>query len=162
MSMRVSLAAVISAVERTAFTFWIGSMWTTGFIVAPVIFLSLSDPMTAGNIAGRLFRIGGYIGLTCSLLLLVFSFLRNGGKAVNGWRVQVLIAMLAVTAVGQFGLLPYMDHLKSMAGGRLVAGTPIERQFGLLHAVSSTLFLINSVLGLALVVRGLRPAAEHE
>ncbi len=153
--MRIAVPQLAAALEPAVFTLWIGSMWTIGFIVAPVLFLSLPDPMTAGAIAGRLFRIGGYIGLICSVLLLAAAFLRESGAALRSWRVQVLFAMLVITAVGQFGLLPQIEHLKDLAGGRLIAGSALERQFGRLHAVSSTLFVVNSVLGLVLAVRGL-------
>jgi len=152
---------LVAALEQSALTLWIGGIWTIGYVVAPVLFLSLPDRMMAGDIAGRLFRISGIIGLVCGLLLLAGAVFRDGIAAFRRWRAQALAAMLAITVVGQFGLLPVMERLKSMAGGRLIAGSPIEHRFELLHGVSSTLFLVNSVLGLALVIRGLRLPAEH-
>ncbi len=156
---RVSLPALMTALERSALTLWVGGMWAIGYLAAPVLFLSLPDPMTAGAIAGTLFRVTGYIGIVCGLVLLAGALYHGRGAGSGRWRSRVIGAMLTITLIGEFGLMPVMERLKLAAGGRLVAGSEIARQFGLMHGVSSTLFLVNSILGLLLVIRGLRPAA---
>ena len=41
----------LQAVERTLLTFWIGGLWTTGFVVAPLLFAELDDRVLAGTLA---------------------------------------------------------------------------------------------------------------
>ncbi len=159
--MRACVSALIAALEPLALTLWVGSMWTVGYLVAPVLFQSLPDPMTAGNIAGRLFWITGYLGLACGGFLLGTIFYREGRGGFRRWRPRVVLAMLTVNLAGQFGLLPAMQRLKSLARGELVAGTPLAHRFELLHGIAGTLFLANSLLGLMLVMCGLRSRPER-
>ena len=135
--------------EKILLTFWVGSMWTVGYIVAPVLF-NMLDKQTAGNVAGQLFTIVSYIGLLSSVVILAGQFYQHGLN-INNWRIWALLVMLLVILLGQFVLQPMMVELKA-------AGLEGEeaRQFGCLHGVSSVLFLINSLLGLALVVLGLQ------
>ena len=157
--MPARVPALIIALESLALTLWVGSMWTVGYLVAPVLFHSLSSPMVAGNIAGRLFWITGYLGLACGLFLLAAQIYREGFGGFFRWRLPVLSMMVVINLVGQFGLLPAMQKLKVQAHGMLVAGTPLAHRFGVLHGVAGMLFLANSLLGLLLVTRGLRACA---
>jgi hypothetical protein len=54
----------LHAVERTLLTFWIGGLWTTGFVVAPLLFAELDDRALAGTLAGAIFGVMSYAGLT--------------------------------------------------------------------------------------------------
>lgn len=135
----------VSVGERLLLTVWAGAMWTVGYIVAPTLFAVLDDRHLAGMLAGKLFGIVAYLGLACGVLLLVGQVMRSGWK---GWRVYALLVMLALTAVGEFLLQPWMAALKAQGG------TAADR-FAMLHGVSSTLFLIVSLLALALVAFGL-------
>lgn len=131
--------------ERILLTLWAGSMWTVGYIVAPTLFALLDDRHLAGMLAGRLFGIVAYLGLVCGVLLLIGQVVRAGWRS---WRTYALVVMLALTAVGEFVLQPRMAALK--AQGEVGAG-----QFATLHGISSSLFLVVSVLALALVAFGL-------
>ena len=134
--------------ERVLLTLWVGSLWTIGYIVAPVLFKML-DRVTAGNVAGQLFTIVSYIGLVTVIVLLLAAILRAGMRVLQQWRIRLLLLMLFIILVGQFGLQPMMVELKAagLQGGQ-------ARQFATLHGVASVLYLINSLLGLALVVWG--------
>ena len=134
----------INVGERLLLTFWAGSLWTVGYVVAPTLFAVLDDRQLAGMLAGRLFEIVAYSGVFCGVLLLIGQVARSGWK---GWRVYVLLSMLVLTVVGQFMLQPRMAALKSQGGAA-------ADRFAMLHGVSSTLFLIVSVLALALVAFG--------
>ncbi|MHB8345782.1 MAG: DUF4149 domain-containing protein [Acidiferrobacterales bacterium] len=155
--MRFRVFALIAALQAVALTLWVGSMWTVGYLVAPVLFRSLPDPMMAGDLAGRLFRIAGNLGLVCGAFLLGTVLFCDGWTEFRRWRPRVVLTMFAINLIGQFGLLPAMQKLKDLAHGRLVAATPLAHRFGMLHAVAGTLFLASSLLGLLLVMRGLRP-----
>jgi len=54
-------------------------MWSIGYIVAPTLFGMLGDRTLAGNVAGRLFSIVGWIGIGASVYVLGFLFVRLGG-----------------------------------------------------------------------------------
>lgn len=135
--------------ERILLTLWVGGMWIVGYVVVPVLFKML-DRQLAGNVAGQLFTIMSFIGLVCGILLLAGMLYRHGFADWLQWRVLVLIGMLVIVIIGQFILQPMMAELKA-AGLAGEAAT----QFGRLHGVSSILFMINSLAGLALVVFGL-------
>lgn len=135
--------------ERVLLTIWVGGMWIVGYVVAPVLFKML-ERQVAGNVAGQLFTIMSFIGLICGILLLTSMLYRHGFSNWLQWRVLVLIGMLVIVVIGQFVLQPMMVELKA-AG---LAGEA-ARQFGRLHGISSILFMINSLAGLALVIFGL-------
>lgn len=137
--------------SRILLTLWVGGMWTVGFIVAPTLFAMLEDNrMLAGSLAGRLFTTMSYIGLACGTLLLVAMIVQYGKAMLRQWRAWVLLLMLVIICIGEFVLQPMMAQLREtgLQGDSAIA-------FARLHGVSSTLFLINSVAGLVLVIAGL-------
>jgi len=140
--------------ERILLTLWIGGMWTVGYIVAPTLFAMLADRTLAGAVAGQLFSVMSYIGLLSAGILLSSQCYRTKAAWRQNWRIWILIMMLLLIVIGEFYLQPLMAELKQ-AG--LQAGSDNARQFGQLHGVASALFVINSLLGLGLVVFGLRP-----
>lgn len=132
---------------------WVGSLLTIGYAVAPVLFTSL-DRMTAGSVAAQLFRIEAILGVVCGVLLLALSnvLVRRGGGAYRKLR-WVIAGMLVCVLVGYFALQPFMNALRIAA---LNAGTDVGHsayagRFGMLHGISSLFYLIESLLGLALV-----------
>lgn len=151
----------MTLLERIVLTLWVGSMWTIGFIVAPVLFSSIDDRMLAGNIAGQLFSIVSYIGIGSASLLIVLSVHRSGAAIFASWPFRILLAMLLITLIGELGITPVMQVIKAEAGTALQMGTDAHSRFAMLHDISSILFIINSVLGLVLVVRGVMPAFRH-
>ncbi|MGD8575541.1 MAG: DUF4149 domain-containing protein [Thiohalophilus sp.] len=138
--------------ERIALTLWVGGMWITGYLVAPMLFSVLEDRALAGMLAGRMFTAMSYVGLVCVGLLLVGHFTRSWHDGWRQWRRWVLLLMLLIILTGEFVLQPMMAELKQ-AG--LNEGSVAQQRFGMLHGISSTLFLINSLAGLALVIFGL-------
>jgi len=136
---------MFQAVEKILLTLWVGGMWTAGYVVAPILFKQL-DRMTAGHIAGQMFTIISYIGLVALLAVLLLAMMQIGMRAWRQWRYRIVLVMLLLVVIAQFGLQPVMVELKT-AG---LQGSN-ARQFASLHAVASILYLINSVLGLALV-----------
>jgi hypothetical protein len=142
--LHINRIQILPALERILLTAWVGSLWVTGFMVAPVLFASLDDRALAGTIAGRLFGLTAWLGLGCGLALLVIGYLRRHRP---GWRTWTMIAMLALVAAGQFVLTPMIAELRT-AG---LADTP---RFGQLHGIASLLFLLTALLGLGLVAAG--------
>lgn len=144
----------LSAGENILLTLWVGGLWITGYLVVPALFASLNDRMLAGNLAGNVFSLMGWLGLACGGLLFLAVVLRE--RSPKAWRLWVLAAMLSIVAIGLFVLQPQMQALKAQG---IDPGSVQAIEFGRLHGVSSVLFLINSLLGLALVGAGIRPRA---
>ncbi len=142
--------AILAAVDRIALTLWVGGLWVIGYLVAPTLFAALPDRALAGEVAGRLFGSISWVGLGSGMLLLLIRLLPASGAARGS--LAVIVLMLLITLVGQFGLLPAMAELKQLASGAIQPGHPGYASFAWLHGISSTLFLINSLLGLLLVV----------
>jgi len=136
--------------ERILLTLWVGGLWVTGFLVAPALFALLDDRALAGTIAGNLFTKVSYIGLLCGGVLLA---LNQRMKRCIGWRSMLIIAMLALVAIGQFGLTPMIAELRQQ-------GLADSARFGLLHGLAGTLYLVTSVLGLVLVAAGQLPEGQ--
>lgn len=120
-----------------------------GYVVAPILFGSLDDRHLAGELAGNMFTAMNYIGLVCGAVLLVFAFSRVGKYWLKNLRVIALLLMLILILVSAFVLQPMMQELK-LAG--LISGSEAAAQFGRLHGASSVLYLLNSLLGLYLIL----------
>jgi uncharacterized membrane protein len=67
------------ALYDVALTLWVGGLWTIGYLVAPSLFSTLSDNrQLAGQLAGRLFELIGWVGLACASYLLLFVAAAHG------------------------------------------------------------------------------------
>ncbi len=138
--------------ERILLTLWVGGLWIIGYLAVPILFASLDDRMLAGQLAGKMFTSLSYIGLFSGGLLLAGAFYRTP-KFWADWKVRLLLMMLVIVAVGEFGIQPIMAELKV---GGLVEGTEKWASFAKLHGLASSLYLVNSLLGLALILLGVR------
>ncbi len=144
---------LLSAFERILLALWVGGLWITGYLVVPALFASLDDRMLAGDLAGSVFSLMSWVGLACGGLLLAGVLLRERGQSFKAWRLWVLAAMLSIVAIGLFVLQPQMQALKAQG---IASGSVQAIEFGRIHGVSSTLFLLNSLFGLVLVGAGIR------
>ena len=140
-------------------TLWVGGMWAIGYIAAPVLFASLGDRQLAGMVAGKLFALIGWIGLGSAAYLLLFLIVRWGGQFFRRGVFWLVLLMGLLVAASQFGIQPLMAQLKADALPREVMESVLRDRFAAWHGISSILYLVQSVLGLWLVVwanRGLR------
>jgi hypothetical protein len=141
---------------------WAGSQWTIGYLAAPVLFSMLSR-IDAGHVAGRLFYCEAILGCICGILLLTLGnqMVRRGDVGYRRLRWPVL-AMLICTLLGYFALEPLMSGLRSSAEahGTDVGHSVYAARFGLLHAVSTVFYGLQSVFALILVWR-LPMVARH-
>lgn len=129
-------------------------------MVAPMLFHTLDDRRLAGAIAGEMFSVLNYIGLVCGTLLLVSVIAGAARPWLRIWQIWVLAAMLLLTGIGEFILQPMMQALKAAAPQGFTPDSTAAARFGMLHGVSSTLFLATSLLGLVLVIFGLKTSKE--
>lgn len=135
-------------------TLWVGSLWTVGYLVAPTLFATLADRVLAGTIAGSLFRVEAWLSVACGLIL--FGVLWRTSVAAVPARtlaLRLVLGMLLCTVLGYFGLQPFMAAIRESAA--LAGGMDADARlrFGVLHGAASGIFLLQSLLGLALVLK---------
>ncbi len=147
------LAALIPRLRVLLVTFWVGSMWTIGYVVAPLLFATLTDRAQAGTLAGLFFKAEAWISLICgaSLLAILWTQRENPTRVLQ---IKLVAGMILCTVIGYFGLQPYMAELRAIAaqsGG--IMDDAMRTRFGMLHGVASAIYLIQSVLAMALVLK---------
>lgn len=150
---------MLNCLRRLVTALWAGSLWTTGYLVAPTLFATLADRIMAGTIAGQVFRSEAWLSMACGVILLLLLWASPADEAEHGImrkvrssrsKTAIIIAlMLLCTVVSYFGLQPVMSALRS--GG--LADEAARNEFGVLHAISSGIFLVQSLLAGWLVVR---------
>jgi hypothetical protein len=140
------------ALDRVVITFWVGGLWVTGYVVAPLLFARLPSRQLAGSMAGTLFSWVAYLGLGCALYALVYRLGGRGVAAMKQVVFWVILVMAALAAAGQFGVQPILAGLKDQALPREVMESVFRDRFAAWHGVSSILYLVESALGLALVL----------
>lgn len=153
------LRRLSDALYFATLTLWVGGLWAIGYIVAPTLFATLADRQLAAMLAGKLFILIGWIGLGCAAYLLIFMLLRIGSAALKRWSFWLVLLMLGLTAASQFGIHPILAQLKADALPREVMESVMRDRFVAWHGIASILYLLQSVLGLLVVIgagRGLK------
>ena len=132
-----------------------------GFLVVPMLFSSLGDRQVAGMVAANLFKVTAYSSVViCIILMVMANFLVRHGNSRYRLTRWLLLGMLASSIGSAFVLIPWMNSLRDQA---LYLGLSVRESsyavlFGRLHGASSILFMIQSLLGLALVWRATKNA----
>jgi hypothetical protein len=65
----------------------------------------------------------------------------------------IVLVMLGCTLVSHFGLQPMMASLRAAAGPGGVMEGAARNEFGILHGISSAIYLVQSLLAAWLVVK---------
>lgn len=144
---------------QAAIVLWVGALWAIGYLAAPVLFASLGDRQLAGLVAGKLFALVAGIGLGCAGYLALFLLGRWRGGAVRRAVFWLVLAMALLAAAQLFGVQPLIARLKAEALPREVMESVLRDRFAAWHGIASILYLVQSLLGLWLVVwspRGVR------
>jgi hypothetical protein len=136
-----------------AVTLWIGALWAIGYIAAPLLFVTLEDHALAGMLAGKMFAVVAYIGMGCGIYLLLFRLIRQGVISFRQSFFWIVLVMLLITLLGHFGAQPILEAVKHQALPRAVVESVLQDRFAAWHGVSSVLYVVQSVLGLVLVVQ---------
>lgn len=136
-----------------ALSLWVGGLWAIGYLAAPMLFYSLSDRMLAGMLAGKMFAGIAWIGMACASWLILFRFVRFGGAALKQSYFWIVMLMFLLTLAGHFGIQPILAQLKEAALPKDVMQSLFRDRFATWHGVSSVVYLIQSLLGLALVAK---------
>lgn len=133
-------------------TLWVGALWAIGYVAAPILFRSIADHGLAGDIAEQQFAIVAWLGIGCSIYLLGYLFVRNGAAAFKQPSLWLTVLMLMLTLIGHFGVAPVVGSLRSEMA-RSVIEEVVRSRFQTWHGIASVLWLVQSVLGIALVTQ---------
>jgi uncharacterized membrane protein len=135
---------------------WVGGLIFFAFVVAPSAFAVLPTRQLAGNVVGRSIAglhwmaiVSGFVYLVASLL---YSRLTTGAVHPFAARNVLVILMLALTLVSQFGIIPRMDTLRASMGviDSVPLDSPARMAFDALHIWSTRIEGTVLLLGLAL------------
>ncbi len=136
---------------------WLGGLIFFAFVVAPSAFAVLPSRHLAGNVVGRAISglhwiaiISGLVYLACSLLYSRFTV---GTFHPFAARHVVIVLMLALTLISQFGIIPRMDALRASIGeiDSVPPDNPARMQFDALHIWSTRVEGGVLIFGLLLV-----------
>jgi hypothetical protein len=136
-----------------ALTLWVGALWAIGYISAPVLFNALADHGLAGVVAGRQFAIVAWTGMGCAAYALIYLLAKEGAAALKSAAFWLIGMMLLLVIAGHFGINPVLDQLKLDALPREVMESVFRDRFVAWHGIASVLYLVQSVLGAALVTQ---------
>ena len=146
------MKSLTEGLQSVTATLWVGGMWATGYVVAPVLFARLGDRALAGAVAGKLFTLMAFIGMVCAAYLLVFRLARHGLRAFRQSVFWIVLLMLLLVLCGEFGIQQVMESLKEQALPKQVMESVFRDRFSTWHGIASVLYVIQSVLGVVLVV----------
>jgi hypothetical protein len=132
---------------------WVGGLWAIGYLAAPVLFYTLADKQLAGLLAGKMFAWVAYLGMFSAFYLLVHRLARCGTPALKQGFFWAVVVMLLLTLAGQFGIQPVLAQLKAQALPSDVMQSVFADRFRTWHGVASIGYLVESLLGIALVLR---------
>jgi MFS family permease len=140
------------ALYSLCITVWVGGTLAVGYLIAPILFAQLADRTLAGNLAGHMFTAIAWVGIACGTYLLLFVLGMKGWRAVQSSVFWIVLLMLALTLAGHFGVQPILAQLKADALPRQVMESAMRDRFATWHGVSSILYLVQSLFGIALLL----------
>lgn len=155
--LKILSARVFDAVQAIAVTLWVGTLWSTGALVAPALFRMIGDRALAGNVAGYLFGVTAFIGLACGSCLLVVRLVQDGTGALRQPVFWVVVSMVVLVCASQFGIQPVLAGLREQVYPEQVMQSAVANSFATWHAVAGITYLVVSMLGLGLVALVIRP-----
>jgi hypothetical protein len=128
---------------------WSGNLLTVGYMVAPTLFTTLQDRALAGTIAGSMFAVQFWCSLVLGALMLVLLTRLPRQQRTLPSVLTVLILMC--TLISHLGLQPEMAALRAQAGPILQGAA--QSRFAILHGISASLYLLQSIAALFLLWR---------
>ena len=146
------MSRLADALYQLTITLWVGALLAIGYLAAPTLFAQLADRTLAGSLAGEMFKWVAWLGIACGAYLLLFLMARRGLGVLKSAVFWLVLAMLGLTVAGYFGIAPILAQLKADALPRQVMESALRDRFATWHGISSGLYLIQSLLGVVLVV----------
>ena len=133
-------------------TFWVGGLWMTG-LSASILFDTIKDRQLAGSVAGQLFTAVSYIGMVSASFLLFQRFVEDKKASFKQVYYWIIIVMLLLILIGFFGSQSHLAQLKTDAYPVDVMHSQYASEFAAWHGVSGAVYLIECLLGIALVLK---------
>lgn len=136
---------------------WVGGLIFFAFVLAPTAFQVLPDTHLAGNLVGRALGKLHWIAIVCSIVFFVSSlsnrFLTKVVTPTYTWLHLLVLVMLVLTMISQFGIIPRMDTLRAQVGdfATVPVDNPMRMQFDALHAWSTRMEGVVLLLGLVVI-----------
>src|SRR3546814_530441 len=96
-------------------TAWVGALWATGYLVAPTLFMTLSDKHIAVMLAGKLFTLVAYVGMVSAVYLLIHRATRFGAVALRQPFFWAVLLMFLLALASRFAIQPIIAGLKAQA-----------------------------------------------
>jgi hypothetical protein len=97
--------------------------------------------------------VTAYMGMACAVYLLVYFFTISGKQVLRHSMFWVIVVMLLLTLLGQFGMQPLLAEIKSQALPLYVMDSPYAERFSLWHGAASIAYLVQSLLGAVLLLK---------
>ena len=111
---------------------WWGSLTVLGFVVTPMLFSNLGSPAAAGAMAAELFTAQSWLGIGCTMLLLIVSYRKSqlGQGLIATGAIKLVVAGFLLTVLVEFGVSP-----------RIVTARVSGDDLRLWHGVGSAIYL---------------------
>lgn len=135
--------------ERLLLTLWVGSLWAIGYLAVPMAFINLNDVQLAASFAGKLFFAVHVLGIGCAIVLLLSKVIQFQSAIFQNWRFLVLLLMLGLSLFFVGYLQPEVTAIRQL---EWKTDSALVEQFDQLHSLSENVYLVLSLLGLALVL----------
>src|SRR5262250_391807 len=91
---------------------WLGGLIFFAFVVAPAAFSVLPSRHLAGNVVARSINGLHWIGIIAGIIYLlcstIYARLTTGTAHVFAVRNVIIVLMLALTLISQYGIIPRM------------------------------------------------------
>jgi hypothetical protein len=137
-------------------------VWIGGLIFFPVVaqtaFTTLPSRHLAGAVVGRSLSALHWMGIVSGVVFLVCSLLYNrfsiGTTNLGSAQHLLIVLMLILTLVSQFGIIPHMDAIRASLPTEIDSvpvHDPARMQFDVLHVWSTRVESAVLLLGLVLV-----------
>jgi len=135
---------------------WLGGLIFLSFVLAPTAFAVIPTRHMAGTVVGRSLGILHWMGIISGLVFLIaslaYSRLTTGSSRPLAARNVLIVLMLVLTLISQFGIMPRMIALRNsmVQIDSVPLNDPARMEFDGLHVWSVR--VESGVLLLALVV----------
>ena len=139
------LISLLQAFEGFLIALWIGAIWFIGYVAIPLLFNFLPDKQLAGELAGHFLQAVSITSMVIAPILLVLAVLL---KKSRSHYVFAIVCMALISMVSLFFVNPILVALKASVAPLSVQESLNAEKFRYWHAVSSSLYLFQSLLGL--------------
>lgn len=136
---------------------WIGGLIFFAFVLAPTAFQILPNTHLAGNLVGRALAKLHWIAIVCSIVFfacsMLYHHLTKSPAHIYTWLNLLVLVMLVLTMVSQFGIIARMDLLRAQIAdfATVPLDNPARMQFDSLHAWSTRVESAVLLLGLVAI-----------